>query len=65
MAIIGTKFNIWIFLSIKCLPLKKGLTPLKGFIQALTDFRLPEFKLSLKLSFETQSFKPKKAIKNV
>ena len=37
----------------------------QGFIQALTDLRLPEVKLSLKLSFETQSFKPnsKKVIK--
>ena len=30
---------------------------LQGFIQALTDLRLPE--VNLKLSLETQSFKPK------
>ena len=36
------------------LTIKKGLTSLQGFIQALTDLRLPEVK-----SFQTQSFKPK------
>ena len=39
----------------------------QGFVQALTDLCLLEFKLSLKSSFETQSFKPKhkKVIKTV
>ena len=39
----------------------------QGLIQALTDLRSPEVKTSLKLSFETQSFKPKgiKVIKTV
>ena len=30
-----------------------------GFIQALTDLHLTEAKTQIKLSFETQSFKPK------
>ena len=29
----------------------------QGFVQALTDLPLPQSKLNLKLSFETQSFK--------
>ena len=37
----------------------------QGFIQALTELRLPEVKTqSYKLSFETQSFKPKKQKSN-
>ena len=39
----------------------------QGFIQALSEISLPEIKLNLKLSFETQYFKPKnkKVIKTV
>ena len=40
---------------------------MQGFIQAVTDLRLPEVKTQSYIEFETQSFKPKikKLIKTV